>query len=153
MLKYFTVNQWVSYFCTTRFPTQAVSRGLHVYPLWTNSRLWLHKFWLLWVGVPCPVQTDDPRLLGKPLPTGMQSKKVNNWKEALQKYLKLETKYVLVDGEDTYAGCSVHVALSSIIHHVLVCFEYRDEPCHCQQNHWKSLSVSCFCRELCCHMS
>lgn len=49
---------------------QALSRGVHMLQSGKEPRLWLHQFWLIWLGLPVTVQTDDPGLLGKPLPAG-----------------------------------------------------------------------------------
>lgn len=49
---------------------QAVSRKSYLYESRSQSRLWLHKLWFLWLGLPCLIQTDDSRLLGESFPTG-----------------------------------------------------------------------------------
>ena len=58
-------------FFTAVCPLQALSGGLFMHQSRTQSRLQLHQLRLLQLGLPLPVPTHDPGLLGEPLPAGV----------------------------------------------------------------------------------
>jgi len=50
---------------------QYVRSWLHVPARFRQeSKLWLHQFRYLWLGISVSLQANDTRLLGEPLPTG-----------------------------------------------------------------------------------
>ena len=49
---------------------QPVSGGLQLHEGRGEPKLWLHQLRHVRLGLPRPLQTHDPRLLGEPLPAG-----------------------------------------------------------------------------------